>query len=272
MSDFLTNLVARTIAQPTLRPRTRSRFEPPIAEPSPVWAETSATRKAEPPATSPSPIPSPTRIATTPAMERRHPAGRSAGFQPAVPTPIDATSESVHLSTEENTDVPERVSAETPPARTVVVERTETRDVPRRQVEVQRSLERIVDRVVETRERTITVPETERSENTPPPERILPHRHDEEPPRVSATEPTRIAPPQRERVTRTSVERDRPRRAAHPPETVEKPIDPIEPVIHVSIGRIEVRAVAAAEPQRKTRRPPMSIEEYTARRDAKERR
>ena len=28
MSDFLTNLAARAIAVPTLRPRTRSRFEP----------------------------------------------------------------------------------------------------------------------------------------------------------------------------------------------------------------------------------------------------
>src|SRR5688572_15247692 len=40
MTDFLTNLAARTIAQPSLLPRTRGRFEPAAADAAPlVWPE-----------------------------------------------------------------------------------------------------------------------------------------------------------------------------------------------------------------------------------------
>src|SRR5260370_42530302 len=38
MSDFLTTLAARTIAAPSLRPRTRMRFEPAADEPPPAIA------------------------------------------------------------------------------------------------------------------------------------------------------------------------------------------------------------------------------------------
>jgi|GEM_PF-1623209 len=80
-----------------------------------------------------------------------------------------------------------------------------------------------------------------------------PHRYDEEPPRVIAQEPQI-----RERlVTRSEPE------AAAPP----------EPSVQVSIGRIEIRATTAPPAQRRARgRTAMSIDDYIAKRDAKERR
>ncbi|HEY2324276.1 MAG TPA: hypothetical protein VGJ82_15560, partial [Thermoanaerobaculia bacterium] len=49
MSDFLGHLAARALAQPSLRPRTRSRFEPAEAEESPLhWPAGTAKEETAP--------------------------------------------------------------------------------------------------------------------------------------------------------------------------------------------------------------------------------
>jgi hypothetical protein len=80
-----------------------------------------------------------------------------------------------------------------------------------------------------------------------------PHRYDEEPPRVIAQEP---------QIRERLVTRSEPEAAA-----------PAEPSVQVSIGRIEIRATTAPPAQRRARgRTAMSIDDYIAKRDAKERR
>lgn len=92
------------------------------------------------------------------------------------------------------------------------------------------------------------------------------------------------APRQEERARETRIEtRTRelvPRSPqSTPPRTNARTADPLatpasaEPVIHVSIGRVEVRAVPQQTPQRASRRnAAMSIDDYVARKNAKERR
>jgi hypothetical protein len=97
-----------------------------------------------------------------------------------------------------------------------------------------------------------------RSPQNPP----RPHRYDEEPPRVTVNEP-----PMRERLVE--------RRVRIEPEPLARPESETaaEPSVQVSIGRIEIRATTAPPAQRRTRgRTAMSIDDYVAKRDAKERR
>jgi hypothetical protein len=105
---------------------------------------------------------------------------------------------------------------------------------------------------------------------TPPPR----HRDDEEPPRVTRGDDVHTVERETIRELRTTpprvVTRETLRRAASPAAAA-APAES-EPVIHVSIGRVEVRAVTpppSAAPERASRRP-MSIEQYAARK--KERR
>ncbi|MFL6247267.1 MAG: hypothetical protein ACJ74H_14645 [Thermoanaerobaculia bacterium] len=82
-------------------------------------------------------------------------------------------------------------------------------------------------------------------------ERKLPHRYDDDPPRVTPVLPQpKIA--------------QQPRLAAEPAR---------EPDIQISIGRIEVRASTPPAPQHRGRgRAVMTIDDYVAKRDGKERR
>ncbi len=73
-----------------------------------------------------------------------------------------------------------------------------------------------------------------------------------------------------ERERREAMPAREPRPATPQRPHIEAPAAP-EPTIHVSIGRVEVRAAAPpATPQRtRTRNAPMTLEDYAARRNAK---
>ena len=227
MSDFLSNLVARTMAQPTLRPRTRSRFEAPAIEEAPlVWPET--TRVAEP-----EPGPPAERFADPPT-ERGHPARPPEASRPA-PQLQAATPK-----------------PPAPPAAPVTAP-TPSDKTPDRGGRDGRAP------IVETTERVVRVPAAR------------PHRFDEQPPhRIVERE---IQEVRRDReVIHTTTRATRPQRVAgksQPPAAAAQP----EPVIQVSIGRIEVRAVPSAPPPRNApRNAAMTIDDYVAKRKAKERR
>jgi hypothetical protein len=139
----------------------------------------------------------------------------------------------------------------TAPREREVIERVETIKSPAVEVavEVERS-GRLVHSVAQSG-RDVRSPQAaakKKNNNEAP----RPHRYDEEPPRVVAQEA-----PIRER--RVPSEREAPEAA--------------EPSVQVSIGRIEIRATTAPAAQRRPRaRTAMSIDDYIAKRDAKERR
>jgi hypothetical protein len=227
MSDFLGNLAARTIAEPTLRPRTRSRFEGPAIEEAPlVWPET------------------PQRVETSPPpAERRRPASRPGGVSP----PPSEGGHAVRPAAED-TGVP-------PTQRDPTGVREVTREV------VAHEVEHDVERVIETSERVVRVPAAAR-----------PHRFEEQPPRIiERREPREIEEVHRDRVIRTMTA-ERPQRIAGRSPSPEPAAQP-EPVIQVSIGRIDVRAVPSAPPPRSApRNAAMTIDDYVAKRKAKDRR
>lgn len=93
------------------------------------------------------------------------------------------------------------------------------------------------------------------------------HRHDPAPPaddssRRPGTVPTTLWP---------QAPRVPPRRAEPRPVSVGDTGDPPEPTVHVTIGRLEIRAVpAAAPPARRARSvPPMSLDEYLTERNGR---
>jgi hypothetical protein len=230
MSDFLGHLVARTLAQPTLRPRTRSRFEAPSIEEAPlIWPEatppaqrdlerdparpTALASPAQPSPPSQSSRTSPAATTTRQAEERRRPAGWPGG----VPPPPEART----------LPAPTQTHAEAPPAQEPERIAIETRREPRE------------------------------------------HRHDRQPPRIIERRgPREIEEVHRERVIRTNTNTQR---ILSRTQQVATPN--AEPTIQVSIGRIEVRAVPSAPPSRTAPRSgAMTIDDYVARRKAKERR
>lgn len=246
MSDFLGNLAARTIAAPSLRPRTRMRFEPEPAEELGAPQVLDAPRapvaaKAEAPAAEPS---------SRPAVARE-------------------------------TNVPvQRV--EPPPPAERVVERTKIAPpVPPREHVVERVVPKagetvVVERIHETTIETMAPQNVERAverDEQPAPRR---HRYDEQPPRVeepSATKTDRHEASPRERVI-TRRETNRQRIEQQIESRVAEAAPNAEPVVHVTIGRVEVRAVTQPAPQRPApqRSPVMTIDDYVAKRSSKERR
>lgn len=210
MSDFLTHLAARAIAQPTLRPRTRMRFEPQATEVASNAAEEGGERTSRPL-----------------EQEKETTSGRD------VRSPLP---------------LPQSV-----PPQVQTVERT--RVEPRVQREIRRS--------VETRDRT-TSERVIQPETTTIRERV-PHRIEIEKPRVIAT---------REEVEREVEVPTEPKIVREKqPRIIETRVQESagQPDIHVTIGRVEVRAVT---PQQQRRTPQrngvMTLDEYAAKR--KERR
>jgi hypothetical protein len=263
MSDFLTNLAARTLGAPTLRPRTRSRFEP-EAEASP-WIEAPA-EPAMPPHT-------PQNESTS--VRTDEPARKSL---PESTTPRRVDHSATRRRPLENEIAPRSrevressSAAAAPPLLKTDVVPTHSRTVATHTEH--HTKERVVERRVEhhdhttvrvereTPGRSVAESTIERADDDMPTPRLAEsaprHRYDEQPPRIErerreampAHEP-RPVPPQRARI-----------------EAVAAP----EPTIHVSIGRVEVRAAApAATPHRtRARNAPMTLEDYAARRSAK---
>jgi hypothetical protein len=221
MSDFLTHLAARSLAPPTLRPRTLSRFEAEAPAEGPENEEPQSVPRAE------------VRRTTTSVV--------------AAPPPASAVTH-------------EEVIREH--TRDVVHEASTTRVVERREQIVR------AEARAETTQRQV-------NEEQPPAAR-----------RETSREETRPAllPRREQRVPDANVDQRRPafsplvrgEAESRPafPQAREAPISrESEPVIHVSIGRVEVRATTSAAPPRTARRnAAMTIDDYVARKNAKGRR
>jgi hypothetical protein len=265
MSDFFSNLVARTIAQPTLRPRTRSRFEAPaLDETPPVWPEATRTaRTDEEPRTATAAPASP----STPQLpaERARPVGMRRSVTPA-PDARDVQKNAQKIEESAGRERSELSEPGRPPDEA-------TRAVAQDQKRV--VIERDVQRVVDSSERVVPVAvqvPVAVPVRVPVPVAARPHRYDEQPPRIIERRgPREIEEVQRERVIRTTLERTQ--RVIGKAQQAES-ATPSEPTIQVSIGRIEVRAVTSAPQPRNASRGngTMSIDDYVAKRKAKDRR
>lgn len=172
-------------------------------------------------------------------------------------------------------------AAERPPR---VVERERVREVAPRQRPVPREERRAVREekpvVIERVEQRVDTVETTRVVTGPPSVEPAPrpHRYDEEPPHVKVEESDErereIVLPEpitRERVRERVRDRERMAQRRVPPRD-EQP-EPAEPTVQVSIGRIEVRAAAPPPAPRRGRpRGVLTIDDYVAKRDGKDRR
>jgi hypothetical protein len=298
MSDFLSNLAARTIAAPSLRPRTRMRFEPGgangVAEPALADAspavpmpreQTSAapepSAKQEPPARTKIARPA-VRVASSPneppPREERRPTAaaesshRETGVtrEAAAPPATERERLVVHEVPLVETHVETRVVREPAVETRIVRERAPAERI------VEQQVERTHERILETREG----PETERVVRETVTQKERPHRHDERPPRMLREETVRDRETRVERVQPREIVRGRDvvrRDSMQQPQRAERrreadgrgtPAAQSEPVVHVSIGRVEVRAVApaAAPPRAQRRSPVMTIDDYVAKR------
>jgi hypothetical protein len=317
VSDFLTNLATRAIAGPTLRPRTRMRFEP-VAndEPEPLLDDLSSPAAPTSTATAtprviresvlePRDAQSPeivtretTRTETKEkriviAHEHRVIVDREAPARQATPAPppfraaIETTSPSPSRAAERANP------AMTPPPRVARHEDAQTNAPPS-------AVTRSIDADAAAPPSRVTRP-IDAKTNAPPP-RVAPHAdpntadpHDDRqaintvvetrtirtPALAPPTQAARALDAARPRRTITRIARTMPPRDEHTSRdaqpsranTIAATPDPPEPTIHVSIGRVEVRAVApASPPARRTAPQPMSIDEYVARNDARGRR
>jgi hypothetical protein len=253
MSDFLTNLAARAIAQPSLRPRTPSRFEPARAEEAEAPQIAAAAHGPRRIAAARAPSPAAALLESDDTA--------AAAETPRVEPPAASTPKQERTVEVKQDVVRERIVRERMPAEPEVIERVDVREIPRTRADVvERLVEQVVEQMAEGPERVVRV--VERDELEPAAETpALPHRFENEAPRVVVVDKQqrdewRPSPPLRGPSPRARGEG---REAA-------------EATVHVSIGRIEVRATTPpAEPRRPARKPPMSIDEYVARRDTKER-
>jgi WAS/WASL-interacting protein len=259
VSDFLTNLTARTIAAPSLRPRSRMRFEPAAAEPMailPDVAHDEAPDARAPPALPPLKPPTHQPAPSATHTEREPPASPAPALQAEAGEPQQYAAPP---ATADRTDQPQIIPEPAAPPRIV----GPAAAAP------EQAAQTTVERVIEAR----AVPPIKRitiNAETPP-ER--PHRYDEQAPHI---EP--VAPAHEERRSETASDRRAPPQqpaATARPRTALFPMPPEstpaaserEAVVQVSIGRIEVRAVRPAAPPRTERANPiMTIEEYMARR------
>jgi hypothetical protein len=269
MSDFLTNLAARTLGAPTLRPRLRSRFEP-----APVTG--GIALESAPPRLSPGRA---ARADATAEMPRRMTVDAAPPARTATPQrqhspapnetkqPVDDDHIALPVSADIVAGNPPQ-PAPPPERRTVAATTTpisSSRSTPQPPPVLTDSIhESLSGPFVETREIIVREPAAPGDATaTPQPTRPR-HRYDEQPPRIE----------------RTVVSREMhfasaaPRSARAPQSRMEVPAQS-EPVIQVSIGRVEVRAVTpppAAKANRTPRAAAMTIDDYAARRNAKGRR
>jgi hypothetical protein len=265
VSDFLTNLAARTIATPSLRPRSRMRFEPPAAEPPTIAFEDA--RDEAPAAPGPPASPRGKPPVRQPAVFATR-TERGPLAPPVPPMQAEVVAPRQYAAKAATADLARQPEIVREPARPPHINNVPTTVLERVVKLPAQAAETIVERVTETR----AVPSIERiaiNAETPP-ER--PHRYDEETPRIQP-----VAPAYQEE----SSDRAPDRRAPAQPATAARqrtaffpmphegtPAAPErEAVVQVSIGRIEVRAVRPAAPPRTAERanPIMTIEEYMAR-------
>jgi len=123
----------------------------------------------------------------------------------------------------------------------------------------------LTESIIETREIIVREPAASAASTQPASPPTHPrHRYDEQPPPIERTVVSR----------ETHFANAVPRSARVPRSRMDVPA-PAEPVIQVSIGRVEVRAVTpppATKPNRAPRVAAMTIDDYAAGRNAKGRR
>jgi hypothetical protein len=263
MSDFLSSLAARALnAAATVRPRLASRFEPtpfarPLASEGPFEMEAEHPAIAAPPVTIPR-TPLADTLGRTPAASRHElvspppdtpeprrlsapePAPSSSlGAPPALPVAAVA--------------LPPRPGTTAPPSATVsrlVPAGSEPDAAPRRSGA---SLPAPISEPTPTRRPALLSGLREQAAPPPLPPERTPHRGSDSPP-----------PPQRPALARVSA-------ASLQPAVVRREeVRETSPVIQVTIGRIEVRAVVSTSPPPPApvpRRPTTSLEDYLRTRD-----
>lgn len=220
MSDFLTHLAARSLAPPTLRPRTLSRFEAEAPAEAPENEEPQSVARAEMRTTTARPIvsagPPPSSSVTREEVIREH-------------------------------------------THDVVREASTTRVVERREEVVRTETpEGATQRQVDEEQPPAARRDTSRDETRP----ALPPRREQRVPDANADERRPAFSP----LVRGQAE-SRPALAQSREASISRES---EPVIHVSIGRVEVRATTSAAPSRAARRnAAMTIDDYVARKNAK---
>jgi hypothetical protein len=264
MSDYLTSIVARTLAPAALRPRTRLLFEPQAASDTPfLAAEEMPPARAENERTAPAP-PALRRASghsdhrDVVHAEARTDSGSLAANAP-IAAPLRHEPSAVAEVTTERDDaskggvpppvfIRERI-VETPP-RTI----TEIVEAPPRQ--------RVIREHEPPRER-------ERIESVTREAAILIERDESREPERSSID---AAPrPRAPRETRRAVHESQPHVMGAPQRREERGL--VEPVVNVSIGRIEVRAVPSAVPAPHPRAtaPRLTLDDYLDRRNGKTR-
>jgi hypothetical protein len=252
VTDFLTNLAARAIATPALRPRARLRFEPvPEGEAMPSFAVSSVAREAAQPAT----------IAPQAALK---PVAAHEPLEPGL-TPRQAAPRREQMT--------ERIIERSIEHDTTTLHRIDTR------VEHDTTALHRIDTRVE-HDAIVAAPV------------VPPHRYDEQPPRLareereppierapahpSAAAETLSAPePRRTDGRMTSeVAQTRAERRATPQQAARRSPPSADQTVHVTIGRVEVRAVTppAASNRSSRKGSAMTIDDYIAKRNARERR
>jgi hypothetical protein len=274
MSDFLTNLAARALGAPTLRPRLRSRFEPAPATGDVPFESAPPRLSSGRAATVDASFETPRRTsvdfaqAVQPATQQR---------QPSI-IPSETTKQRVEEShtappTSAHIAVHPPQQAAPPQRRTLVTAATTTIISPRStpppahvssQPITETVTKTLIETIAETREIIIREPAVLGPESATPPPTPPRHRYDEQPPRIERTVVSR----------ELHFANSAPRPARGTQSRMEVPAQS-EPVIQVSIGRVEVRAITpppAAKPNRTPRAAAMSIDDYAARRNAKGRR
>lgn len=266
MTDFFTSLAARSIATPSLRPRTRFRYEPPTeGEALPRLGEAIQSHETAPApvraAVSRDPLPA---FSPSERFESPHPAPRQVHEE----RPEEAAASHREITTERVFD------------RRVEHEQTTLRHVDQRTE--RETLE--MKHVVVTHDGEVIRPSAK------------PHRYDEDPPRIERESRSKEATPAPESTKPASPEKRRQdtppltriERADNPTPTTpaaHRSVPPLverrsaaaasnEPSIQVTIGRVEVRAVTPSVTGARTPRKStaMTIDDYIAKRREKGRR
>lgn len=275
MTDFLTALAARTLGQPALQPRVLSRFEPERrGEPLLPAEETEYVRTGAPVAPPPAARPAPRQVldaAVQPPMQESITHAVSPVETPA--TRRIEVHETPRKAEPRTVESPRKEVVVTTPPRVDVREHTTVVEVP----VVQREREIITETQEKERpsrssaqaglpvlhERTVVQREVRSRYEEAPPVIVETAAHSEPPSFFREERLTRATTTRRTRELRRAMHRDAQPAAATPP----------PPEIHVSIGRVEVRATTAPAAGKRRRDEPrvMTIDDYVAHRARKER-
>lgn len=255
MGDFLGQLLARSFDQTeVIRPRRTGLFEPSQPARDLPWPDEEPTDSAAP---APLPAAPPSgRLALEPQhMPRSAPPEAAAPLRlrPRPETPASQPASAPHSKQPSVVNEPPATAAAAlrpPPVQpqpTSPPPREQVRDASRAPTVVEQTLlQPVVERITETSRQAATPPRT--ATPTSPPEM---------PDARAAADVLRPAP----QVEASGVVQSPVVRAGRQAAT---PTPAASPTIHVTIGRVEVRASSPAEPARRTRpQPPvMSLDEY----------